>query len=231
MELFGEVRSILQQRPKRRSWERLIAILARVDEQRLSERFVPYCLDHFARSQDWYYYKREAPEAWVKPFAEHGRCGPAMALVSHLELAAHTSAYTLPEPMTLMERLQRAQALANLRVLSLQRLRLSDDHISRLVQATNLQRLEALHLGENPITKAGVRSLLTAKACLPQLELLDLKHTRLGPEVVDTIIDHFELPKLAWLNLEGCGLDKTSGAKLEAALALPSTIRMGWGKL
>lgn len=231
MELFGEVRSILQQRPKRRSWERLVALLARVDEQRLSEHFVPYCLDHFARSQDWYYYKREAPEAWVKPFAEHGRCGPQLALVSHLELKAHTSAYTLPEPMTLMERLQQAQALANLRVLSLERLNLSDAHILRLVQATNLQRLEALHLGENHYTKTGVLSLLTAKDRLASLELLDLRHTRLGPEVVDTIIERLELPKLAWLNLEGCGLDKASVAKLEAAQALPSTIRLGWGKL
>lgn len=231
MELFGEVRSILQQRPKRRSWERLVALLAKVDEQRLSEHFVPYCLDHFARSQDWYYSKREAPEAWVKPFAEHGRCVPQLALVNHLELKAHTSAYTLPEPMTLMERLQQAQALANLRVLSLQRLNLSDIHLLMLVQATNLKRLEALHLGHNHFTKTGVIYVLKAQERLPSLELLDLQHTWLQPEVVDAIINNFKLPKLAWLNLEGCGLDKESVAKLEAAHALPSTIRMGWGKL
>ena len=229
MEQFGEVRSILQQRPKRRSWERLMAIFERIDDQQLGERYVPYCLDHFARSQDWYYYKREAPAAWVKRLVERGECVEAMALVSHLDLGEAVRAAQL-DVMTLIERLHQARPIEQLRVLSLRRLNISDAHLAMLVKANNLKRLEALHLGENAITKLGVQLLLTAAECLPQLELLDLENTRLGPEVVETIIDHFELPKLAWLNLQGCGLDKASRAKLEAAQTLPSTIRQGWGK-
>lgn len=229
MEQFGEVRSILQQRPKRRSWERLMTIFEQIDDQQLGERYVPYFLDHFARSQDWYYYKREAPAAWVERLIERGECVEAMALVSHLDLGELVRAAQL-DVMTLIERLLQARPLEQLRVLSLTRLNLSDDHLARLVQANNFKRLEALHLGSNTFTKLGVQQLLTAQECLPRLELLDLENTRLGPEVVDTIINHFKLPKLAWLNLQGCGLDKASSAKLEAAQTLPSTIRQGWGK-
>lgn len=222
-ERFGELRSILQRRPNKKSWERLLSLLEGLPTEQLQEQDLPYCVSQFKRNTDWHYLKREAPTPWVKQLLERGCFDPRFALVNHLDMSPYRAA---PDVIVSLLTADPHAPLGQLRVLSLHRCALDDKHVTELLNGLKMSALEALHLGQNRITMDSVTRLFKATTALPQLELLDLSGTIQLPSaaLVDELIAH-QLPKLSWVNLQGCRINAKDLQRLLHAEQLPLALR------
>ena len=220
MDRFGEVRSLLQRAPGRKSWARLVELVSALDEEEFEATLAPYCVAHLTRHEDWYYHLRPAPPAWLARCVALGHASARFALVNELELSGLGLG-----PEAAVELIASSPSLSMLRVLGLAGCGLEDEHLEALLSRAALQRVEALRLGGNRLTPRGLERLLTASEALPRLELLEVQdHASLGQAAYPLLEQRLTLPKLAWINLRGCGLSGLDRRRLEASPRLPTPL-------
>jgi hypothetical protein len=237
-EVFGEVRSLVQEAPSVEAWGRLCALLdARADEGTLG-----YVRDHIERWPDGL---RALPDGWLARAMRRerdARLGLARGLrvvgVTPRELEAALSHPDLTGLTWLSVRAGKlgdagAKALAAAAPVALTRLevsgcRVGDAGAKALAGSGRLVRLEELDLSGNRVRLEGVRAL--ARGSWPRLRALDLRGNPLGARAARALAAADGMGALERLELDVGRLSVGSIEALATSPTLGEAVRGAWAK-
>lgn len=215
MSTFSEIRSLLQQTPRRPLWFALCDQLDDLPEHERDELALPY-IEAYTRR--WPAPWCEAPQRWIER-AIDGDMPPFWALVRHLNLNCHYLDSAQVESLlasTLLERveilnldsnragekigeiLQHAPALGSVQTLLLGYNRLTHKDLVALSQA-RMPSLVQLSLDGNGLEDKLLKPLLAAP-WMAQLEALELQQNRLRAAGIRALLSH--TPRITHLRLD-----------------------------
>jgi WD40 repeat protein len=69
-DVFGDIRSALQQEPSRAAWGQLCTLLDKIDDAVLEDELLPYLRDHLRR---WPHIERPMPDRWWQQLTDEGK--------------------------------------------------------------------------------------------------------------------------------------------------------------
>lgn len=177
MEVFGEVRSLLQQAPSEVVYEQLCALLARADEQEAVEVLLPYIRAHMSRA--WPDALRPWRRSWTRRFIKG-------MLIPEAGLAASCDLHNRHLDLSRIQAMQIHSYIQDLEQLNLSQNEKLGEALGELAKAPYLRGVSALELaGIGQVRHKDAEAMLNAQA-LHRLERLSLGfHSGLN--------DHLEL--------------------------------------
>lgn len=196
-EVFGELRGLLF-RPSKENWDGLCALIATLPVEQQRQEVIPYLQHHLLR---WPAEICMAPWSWVEPLFRGEPAPPALALARAIEIRkrkkvhygfkrfiqsdaiAHIESLKIDETSIggkrSFEALTQATQLQKLSMLSLERVRMEDEHLEALIQAGHVHGVKELHLEGNHLTPQSV-AMLVAHDFVLNLEELHLDGNPIG---------------------------------------------------
>jgi len=187
-EIFGDIRSILQQAPSEARWTRLCGLLEVSSDHELTERIVPYVESH---TQSWPHELRVCPTRWLDQLARGEDDHPALACVRTVRHMRAT-----PE---LVRAIFASRHLVHPRRLEL-RGELRDEDVAVLAAHERLSEVRELDLSHNLLTNHTAKAL-AASDDASGLVALSLDDNRVGAEGVEELLTSPGLMGLAELGL------------------------------
>ncbi len=237
-EVFGEVRSLVQESPSEEAWGRLCALL----DGRADEGTLGYVRDHIER---WPDRLRALPEGWLARAVRRERDArlglvrggrvvgmtprELEAVLGHPDLSGLTWLSVVASKMGDTG----AKALAGAAPIGLTRLevsgcRVGDAGVKALAGSGRLSGLEELDLSGNRVRLEGVRAL--ARASWPGLKRLDLRRNPLGARSARVLASSTGLGGLERLELDARRLSLGSMEALATSPTLGEAARGEWGR-
>lgn len=199
-QLFGELRSLLQQHPSASVWLEICALVEQLDEDFLAETALPYALDHLRRWDDDL---RRARRRWFNH--------PEPPKYVKLARSAKLNRRGLRD-RELVELLD-SQAIRSVRLLDLSDNWIEAAGAAALARSTQLSALRELDLGHNQIKDAGFIHLCQA-ASLHALRSLRVTKNDLSPAALEHLAQAPFTPHLIALDLSNNWLRREAGASL-----------------
>lgn len=219
-EMFGQLRSLLQQPPSAALWGQICEALDRWPRREARDQAIPYIEGHVSR---WPSHLLVAPTTWTKKLM-FGQLVPGMTLVRTLQLKGKSLGPQSIKPIgRLIEKIP-------VQVLDLSDADLQDRTLKLLIEQPFMRNIHTLNLANNAITGKGLSALASASNChgievldlsrnrlrqhhlkslakeggLPGLHTLKLSHAQLTHEDLEALIDVGLLSRLRSLSLEQC---------------------------
>ena len=221
MSTFGEIRTLLSERPSVRAWKRLCKMIDTLPVEECNQMVIPYIRHHLEISPRWERLTRNPPEHWLKRFKENKEFFPAFSIISHLHLSMYGEEIT-----ELLKLLVDSTDLNLLRMLHLET-QMKNKGLLQLCEGEHLlQRLRGLNLTYNQLTAPSAEHLASLSS-LEGLELLDLSHNKIKDAGVKALVESEHLRGLKWLNLTDCGCTDAAEEMIQNS-DWPSSIKSNW---
>lgn len=225
MEGFGEIRSLLSQKPGRKHWTALCALLDALPEHARDEVVLTYCKGHFTDpSSPWGRWShRKAPSAWCEPLRSGESFPTVLSLVTHMDMWVYESNINACAAL-----LASTPHMGLLRSLALGSSGFTTAHAVQFAGSSNLGALRALRLTGGFMGPEGAEALARSEH-LKGLEKLELEDCGLDDRAVEALAREGAFPALRWLNLRrNDGITDAGAAAIEGATHLPASARTGW---
>jgi len=193
---FGEVRSLMQHAPHPTVWERLCAMLERVELELLEREILPYVLGHLERWDDRL---RVAPARWVDELMK-GRLKSWMKIARVASFGGKWLGPNSVKPVGAM------MAELDIRTLDLSGANITDDTLCALAKEPFLQSIRAFRLSRNRLGVRGLQAFV-ASPFLQNLERLDLGDNGIGRAHLEVLSQAQNMPRLEDVRLDRAEID------------------------
>ncbi len=190
--MFGEIRSLLQDKPSAQGWEELCHVISEWrGPEDLETLVMPYILSHL---QEWPHAMRRTPLRWKEGLVRGARLpfGPLVKVLDGAELKLRNE-----DLLTLA----RAPVMSHVEAIDLSRNVFGWRGLSHLLtSAPSRERWRALRLAPTAVGVEGLR-LIADTPGLSRLEVLSLSNVRTSPEGLHALMNSAHLSALNTLVL------------------------------
>jgi hypothetical protein len=198
--IFGDVRSILEERPSREGWEALCGHLDLCIDDALEQEVVPYCLDKLKR---WPSELRATPKEWCIAAVTEGERSAKFEVATTLRFYCGSTAASWA--------LKGADG---------------GDKVARFLG--DYQNIDRVELKGHPLGPQGARQLFLSPD-LERVTHLDMRYTQLGDEGARQLAACPHLGAVKTLRLRRAKIKSKGGAALVDAKSLSNLDRFGAG--